>query len=54
MTKIFASLVGRRCRAAQHFRAEQQLCPTRKVKNFVMHPVLMGAEFLTGGSLWAR
>jgi hypothetical protein len=28
----------RGCRAAQEFRAERQLCPTRKMKIFVMRP----------------
>ena len=32
-TEIFTSLVGRRCCAAQEFRAEQQLCPAGKVKS---------------------
>jgi hypothetical protein len=36
MTKIFTSLVGRRCRAAQEFRAERQLCPTTMEKVFVL------------------
>jgi hypothetical protein len=38
MTKIFKSLVGRRCRAAQEFRAERQFCPTTMVKYFVVRP----------------
>ena len=46
MTKIFTSLVGRRCRAAQVFRAEQQLCPARKMKIFVMQPREMLVELL--------
>jgi hypothetical protein len=37
-TKSFPSSVGRRCGAAQEFRAERQLCPARKVKIFVLHP----------------
>ena len=40
MTKIFTSLVGRRCRAAQEFRAERQLCPTTMVKIFVLRPAV--------------
>jgi len=36
MTKIFTSLVGRRCRAAHEFRAERQLCPTTMVMIFVL------------------
>jgi hypothetical protein len=41
MTKIFTSLVGRRCRAALEFRAERQLCPTTMVKIYVLHPFSM-------------
>jgi hypothetical protein len=37
-TKIFTSSVGRRCCAAQEFRAERQLCPTRKMKILVLRP----------------
>jgi len=35
---FFVSPVGRRCCAAQEFRAERQLCPTNKAKNFVVRP----------------
>jgi hypothetical protein len=38
MTKIFTSLVGRRCCAAQDFRAERQLCPALKVMIFLTPP----------------
>jgi hypothetical protein len=50
-TEFFTPSVGRRCCAAQEFRAEQpakrastiqfhlHLCPARKVKNSVSHPV---------------
>jgi len=33
------------CRAAQDFRAEQQLCPARKVKIFVLRPPIQGKSF---------
>jgi hypothetical protein len=36
--KILRSLVGRRCCAAQEFRAERQLCPAKKVEILVLHP----------------
>jgi hypothetical protein len=36
MTKIFPSLVERRCRAAQEFRAARQLCPATMVKIHVL------------------
>jgi len=49
--KIFASLAGRCCRAAQDFRAEQQLCPTSKVKNFVMRPSQGMVPGLTFGAI---
>ena len=39
MTKIFTSLVGRRCRAAQEFRAVRQLCPTTMGKVLVLRPI---------------
>jgi hypothetical protein len=39
MTKIFTSSVGRRCCAAQEFRAERQPCPTMKVKILVLRPI---------------
>jgi hypothetical protein len=38
MTKIFTLSAGWRCCAAQEFRAERQLCPTRKLKIFVLLP----------------
>ena len=34
-TKIFMSSAGRRCRAAQEFRAERQLRPARKGENSI-------------------
>jgi len=37
-TDFFGSPVGRRCCAAQEFRAERQLCPANKPKNFVLRP----------------
>jgi hypothetical protein len=42
MIRISTSSAGRRCCAAQDFRAERQLCPARKVKIFVMRPAEKG------------
>jgi len=53
-TEFIASSVGRCCRAAQEFWAEQQLCPTWNVEIFTVpvHKItrlgLIGARLLTG------
>jgi len=40
-------MVGRRCRAAQDFRAERQFCPARKAKIFVLRIHLINSPIKT-------